>query len=128
MTSAKPMRVVRWPLNADGSLKADASGRVRSVIVYGTNLTNIQGVAGYHSGNGDTIYYNGSNGASPGSIYSDRNGDGKAPFKLVGPISGESLAYDPYSGGDRIYGVTEAPKKRMLYWIYRKEMQRKGMP
>ncbi|MFI0368389.1 hypothetical protein ACH35V_10930 [Actinomadura sp. 1N219] len=128
VTSARPMRVVRWPLNADGSLKTDASGRVKSSVVYGTNLTKVQGVSGYHSGTGDTIYYNTSNGASPGSIYSDRDGDGNSPFHQVGPIGGESLAFDPYSGGDRVWGVTERPGQRMLYWIYRKEMQKPGMP
>ncbi|MVZ99535.1 hypothetical protein F8568_003905 [Actinomadura sp. LD22] len=128
VTSAKPMRVVRWPLNADGSLKADASGQVKSSVVYGTNLTNVQGVAGYHSGGGDTIYYSQSNGASPGAIYSDRDGDGNAPFKVVGPIGGESLAFDPYSGGDRVYGVTERRNQRMFYWIYRTQLQRPGMP
>ena len=41
VTSARPMRVVRWPLNGDGSLKADSSGQVQSTVVYGTNLTNV---------------------------------------------------------------------------------------
>lgn len=127
VTSAKPMRVVRWPLNADGSLQADASGQVESMVVYGTNLTNVQGVAGYHGGGGDTIYYS-TTLTAPGAFYSDRNGDGKAPFKIVGPIGGESLAFDPYSGGDRIYGITERPDQRMFFWTYRKQLQRPGMP
>ncbi|WP_149257712.1 hypothetical protein [Actinomadura sp. K4S16] len=128
VTSAKPMRAVRWPLNADGSLKTDGSGRVTSTTVFGTNLTHVQGAAVYHSGTGDTLYYDVSNGASPGSVYSDRDGDGNAPFHVVGPIGGESLAFDPYSGGDRIWGITERPGQRMLFWIYRKELQKPGMP
>lgn len=128
VTAARPMRVVRWPLNDDGSLKADASGRVKSSIVFGGNVLKAQGVGSYHSDGGDTVYYNTSNGGSPGAVYADRDGDGKAPFKLTGPIGGESLAYDPYSGGDRMYGVTERKNQRMIYWTYRKDMQHPGMP
>lgn len=127
VTTSRPIRVVRWPLNTDGTLQAGAGGVVTSRVVFGSPTKAVQGVAGFRSGRGDTIYYNASNGGSPGAIYSDRDGDGRPPFKLVGPIGGESLAYDPYSGGDRIWGVTERPNQRMLYWIYRKDMQSRGM-
>ncbi|MBO2446709.1 hypothetical protein J4573_06380 [Actinomadura barringtoniae] len=127
VTSSRPLRVARWSLNADGSLKTDASGKAVSQVVYKTNLLHVQGVAGYHSGTGDTIYYNTSSSAP--AIFSDRDSDGKAPFKLVGTIGAESFAYEPVSsGGGRLWSVTEQPGKRMLYYTYRKDMQRSGMP
>ncbi|MFC4906416.1 hypothetical protein [Actinomadura gamaensis] len=124
--SARPMRVVRWPLAANGTLAA-SGGVVTSKVVYGTVTPNVQGVAGfYKAGQGATIYYSVSGGGAvrPGTIFSDRAG--RNPFSIVGVIGGESFAYDHYSGGDRIWGVTEHAGKRMVFWAYRKNLQPKG--
>lgn len=123
VSSALPARVVRWPLAKSGMLAA-TSGVVTSKAAYGTVLTNIQGVASfYRAGQGTTIYYSVSGGPDPGKIISDRAG--RDPYTVVGPIGAESLSFDPYSGGDRIWGVTEQRNLRAVYWAYRKTLQPK---
>ncbi|MEV5571545.1 hypothetical protein AB0L06_15960 [Spirillospora sp. NPDC052269] len=126
LSSARPARMVRWPLASSGMLAA-SGGVVTSKAVYGTVTPNIQGAAAfYKSGQGTTIYYSVSGGGTtrPGKIISDRAG--RDPYTLTGVIGGESFAFDPYAGGDRIYGVTEHAGKRMVYWAYRKDLQPKG--
>ncbi|RFU39828.1 hypothetical protein DZF91_20285 [Actinomadura logoneensis] len=126
ISSTRPVRVVRWPLASNGRLVA-SGGVVTSKVVYGTVTPNVQGVAAYYrAGQGATIYYSVSGGGavSPGRIISDRAG--RNPFTIVGVIGGESFAFDPYSGGDRIWGVTEHSGKRMVYWAYRKSLQPAG--
>ncbi|MEV4256302.1 hypothetical protein AB0J52_24340 [Spirillospora sp. NPDC049652] len=124
--STRPVRVVRWPLASNGMLAA-SGGVVTSKAVYGTVTPNVQGVASYYrAGQGASFYYSVSGGGavSPGRVISDRAG--RDPFTIVGVIGGESFAYDPYSGGDRIWGVTEHAGKRLVYWAYRKDLQPKG--
>ncbi|RMI44243.1 hypothetical protein EBO15_13940 [Actinomadura harenae] len=126
MSSNRPIRVVRWPLASNGTLAA-SGGVVTSKAVYGTVTPNVQGVATYYkAGQGVSVYYSVSGGGAtrPGRIISDRAG--RDPYTLPGVIGGESFAFDPYSGGDRIWGVTEHAGKRMVYWAYRKSLQPKG--
>ncbi|MCW2900985.1 MAG: hypothetical protein JWO67_3250 [Streptosporangiaceae bacterium] len=127
VVAGKPVRVVRWPLNADGTLKTDAGGVVTSTTVYGTYTPRIQGVvAHYTTGQKTSVYYDTSLSASSGevlagTIYSDRGG--RDTWSISGPKGGESFAFDPYAGGDRIWSVTEAQHMRMLFWVYRDELQ-----
>ncbi|WP_157429563.1 hypothetical protein [Actinomadura oligospora] len=126
LSSTRPARMVRWPLASNGTLAA-SGGVVTSKAVYGTVTPNIQGVAAfYRAGQGTTIYYSVSGGGAtrPGRIISDRAG--RNPYTLTGVIGGESFAFDPYSGGDRVWGVTEHAGKRMVYWVYRKSLQPAG--
>jgi hypothetical protein len=127
VVAGKPVRVVRWPLNSDGTLKTDANGVVTSTTVYGTYTPRIQGVvAHYTTAQKTSVYYDTSLSASDGevlagTIYSDHGG--RDAWKISGPKGGESFAFDPYGGGDRIWSVTEAQHMRMLFWVYRDEMQ-----
>jgi hypothetical protein len=127
VVAGKPVRVVRWPLDSDGTLKADADGVVTSTTVYGTYTPRIQGVvAHYTTAQKTSVYYNTSLSASngdvlAGTIYSDRGG--RDAWKISGPKGGESFAFDPYGGGDRLWSVTEAKNQRMLFWVYRDELQ-----
>jgi hypothetical protein len=59
VVSGRPVRVVRWPLNADGTLKADGGGVVTSTTVYGTYTPRVQRVAAHYTqAQATSVYYN----------------------------------------------------------------------
>jgi hypothetical protein len=127
VVAGKPVRVVRWPLNADGSLHT-AGNVVTSTAVYGTYTPRVQGVAAhYDSAQQTTVYYNtsftdGNGVVQPGTVYSDRGG--RDAWSVVGARGGEAFGYDENNtDGHRLWSVTEHPDLRMLYWVYRDEMQ-----
>lgn len=127
VVAGKPVRVVRWPLNADGSLHA-AGNVVTSTTVYGTYTPRIQGVAAhYDSTQLTTVYYNtsftdGDGVVQPGTVYSDRGG--RDAWSIVGTRGAEAFGYDENNtDGHRLWSVTEHPNLRMLYWVYRDEVQ-----
>jgi hypothetical protein len=127
VVAGKPVRVVRWPLNADGSLRATGDV-VTSTTVYGTYTPRIQGVAAhYDSAQQTTVYYNtsytdGNGVVRPGTVYSDRGG--RNAWSIVGTRGAEAFGYDENNtDGHRLWSVTEHPNLRMLYWVYRDEVQ-----
>jgi hypothetical protein len=127
IANQEPVRVVRWPLNSDGLLAADSSGVVDSVKVYGTYTPRIQGavahVATQSTTDGDepvtTVYLDTSDGSSLGTIYSDRGW--RDPWSIAGVLHGEGIDYN--ASEDRLWGVTEGSGQRMLFWVYRTDMQ-----
>ncbi|HEU5157202.1 MAG TPA: hypothetical protein VFU43_09405 [Streptosporangiaceae bacterium] len=130
VVAGKPVRVVRWPLNADGSLRSTGNV-VTSTTVYGTYTPRIQGVAArYDSAQQTTVYYNtsytdGNGVVRPGTVYSDRGG--RDAWSIVGARGAEAFGYDENNtDGHRLWSVTEHPNLRMLYWVYRDEMQPAG--
>ncbi len=127
VVAGRPVRVVRWPLNADGSLRA-TGGVVTSTTVYGTYTPRIQGVAAhYNSAQRTTVYYNtsytdGNGVVRPGTVYSDHGG--RNAWSIAGTRGAEAFGYDENNtDGHRLWSVTEHPNLRMLYWVYRDEVQ-----
>ncbi|MBK7858051.1 MAG: hypothetical protein IPJ65_05385 [Archangiaceae bacterium] len=112
-------RIVHWPLDkATGLLKRGADGKVHSGRLFLTPTYQVQGVAVQ----GKTFYFSTSQGSS-GAFYREIDGDGAAPRKSSWVSGAETVSFTTSSAGDRLWSVSEVPGRRMLFWVYGKEMK-----
>lgn len=116
-----PVRVVRWPLVEMTGLLEATAGTVDADAAYGTWSERLQSAVSH----GNTIY------AASFHKYDDRgtlvtsqidSAWADTPW-VVGP---ESIAH--WSGLDRFFGVTESRGLRMLFWVYRADVQPSTWP
>jgi hypothetical protein len=116
-----PVRLVRWPIDETTGLLEATGGTVNAAAAYGTWSERLQsGVS--HNG----IIY-----APSFHKYDDRgtlvtsqidSAWADTPW-VVGP---ESIAH--WTGLDRFFGVTESRGLRMLFWVYRADVQPSTWP
>ncbi|CAM05395.1 hypothetical protein A8924_6570 [Saccharopolyspora erythraea NRRL 2338] len=102
-------RLVRWPLAADGSLKADG-GKVKAAEAYRVPHARMQGGVSV----GDTFYTTSSENGAPGAWHRMRAGE-KPATEGLGIQGPEDMTYDPAS--KRVWTLSEHANKRAVFPI-----------
>lgn len=111
-------RIVHWPLDrASGLLARATDGQVHSGKLFLTPTYQVQGASIHNT----TFFL--STSQSGGTFYREVDGDGVAPDKSAWVQGAESTSFFTTSFGDRLWSVTEAPGRRMVFWVYTSEMQ-----
>jgi hypothetical protein len=111
-------RIVHWPLDKTTGLLARATdGKVHSGTLYVTPTYQVQGVSIDHT----TFFM--STSQSSGAFYREVDGDGIAPTKSTWAEGAETVSFTTSSSGNRLWSVTEAPGRRMVFWVYTSEMK-----